>query len=469
MKTGDALKHVFTGLAVLVFGFLTASGRIESQVLGVVLLALVVWSLYPDRHLESGVLVIAVLAVFEASLDFQEFIEGLFGTYGRSGLWIILSGFVLAKGMDASGLGRRLALTLATSLGCKPRNIVLAVALASLAISPLSPSTTAKAFMILPICTGLIEAFGVEKGRSRFGAAVMLMAMAANNVCSTAFLTATVPNPISADYLAASAGLRLDWGAWLRMAFPLTVLLLTAAYLLVLRMFRPEVEATGETVERVNGMRRSLGPLTRSERIVAALFGVSLVIWISESVIPFNVGLLTLALSLMLFAPQARVMEVRKFGGSVPWGSIVLFAASMFLANAVGRYRALDPVALSLFNALGLGRLPSTLFVAAVVLVAMMLHLVFTSTTVYATVMMPIVIGLTGLSGVQPLLTALPVALLAPVAVILPVNTIPNIVFHAEGWFTEKQIITYGTVLSLVSVAVATLVGIPYWRLIGII
>jgi anion transporter len=469
MKTGDAIKHAFTGLAVLAFIILSSSGDIESQVLGVVLLALVVWSLYPERHLESGLLVIAVLAFFEASLDVQEFIAGLFGTYGRSGLWIILSGFVLAKGMDASGLGRRIALTLATSMGCRPRNIVLAVALASLAVSPLSPSTTAKAFMILPICTGLIEAFGVEKGRSRFGAAVMLTAMAANNVCSTAFLTATVPNPISAGYLAASAGLQLDWGGWLRMAFPLTVLLLAASLLLVLRMFVPEVEASRETVEKVNGMRMSLGPLTRGERIVAAVFGVSLALWISESVIPFNVGLLSLALSLALFAPQTRVMDAGRFGGSVPWGSIVLFAASMFLANAVGRYRALDPVALGLFDALGLGRLPPTLFVAAVVLVSMMLHLVFTSTTVYATVMMPVVIGLTGLSGVQPLLTALPVALLAPVAVILPVNTIPNIVFHAEGWFTEKQIIAYGTLLSLVSVAIAILVGIPYWRLLGII
>jgi di/tricarboxylate transporter len=83
--------------------------------------------------------------------------------------------------------------------------------------------------------------------------------------------------------------------------------------------------------------------------------------------------------------------------------------------------------------------------------------------------MMPVVIGLTGLGGVQPLLTALPVALLAPVAVILPVNTIPNIVFHAEGWFTEKQIMAYGTLLSLVSVAIAIFVGIPYWRLLGII
>src|SRR4030042_1762966 len=220
MKTGDAIKHAFTGLTVLVFVFLAAGGRIEAQVLGVLLLALVVWSLYPGRHLESSILIIATIAICGASLDVQEFIAGLFGTYGRSGLWIILSGFVLAKGMEASGLGKRNALTIATSMGCKPRNIVLAVALASFAVSPLSPSTTAKAFIILPICVGLIEASGVEKGRSRFGAAVMLMAMAGNNVCSTAFLTATVPNPISADYLSTSAGLTPDWSGWRRVGLP---------------------------------------------------------------------------------------------------------------------------------------------------------------------------------------------------------------------------------------------------------
>jgi len=171
----------------------------------------------------------------------------------------------------------------------------------------------------------------------------------------------------------------------------------------------------------------------------------------------------------VLFLPQTRVMEVGKFSGSVPWGSIVLFAASMFLARAVGRYRALDPVAKGLFYVLGLRDLPIYLFIGTAVLVAMMLHVIFTSTTVYATVMVPVMIGLTRMSGVNPLLTALPVAVLTPIAVILPVNTIPNIIFHTEGWFTERQIIAYGLVLSLVSVAIVLFVGIPYWQLIGLI
>ena len=467
MQTGDAVKYAFTGLTLLIFSYF-ALGGIESQILGVVFLALVAWSLYPKRHLESSIVIIALIAFFEASLNIQEFINGLLGTYGGSGLWIILAGFVLAKGMEVSGLGKRVALLIATSMGCKPENIVLAVAVASMAISPLSPSTTAKAFIILPICIGLIEAFGVEKGKSRFGASVMLMAMAGNNICSTAFLTGTIPNPISADYLSA-IGISLDWGGWFKMAFPVTLMLLLASYVLVVWMFKPEVSASKETTNKVIAIRNGLGPLTRREKVVAVTFGLSLVLWVMERYLPFNVGIASLALSLFLFLPWTKVMDVGKFGGSVPWGSIVLFAASMFLAKAVGQYRALDTVAVGIFNALGLGQLPTYLFVVGTLLIAMMLHVIFTSTTVYATVMLPVIIGLTRIAGVNPALTALPTALLAPIAVILPVNTIPNLIFHTEGWFTERQIISYGIVLSLASVAIVLLLGVPYWQLISLI
>jgi di/tricarboxylate transporter len=141
----------------------------------------------------------------------------------------------------------------------------------------------------------------------------------------------------------------------------------------------------------------------------------------------------------------------------------------MFLARVVGKYKALDPVAMGIFEAFSLGSLTPVMFVVSVVFVAMMLHIIFTSTTVYATVMVPVVIGLTKIQGTNLTLTALPVALLAPIAVILPVNTIPNIIFYTEGWFTEQQMISYGLVLSIVSIIVVLSVGIPYWQIIGLI
>ncbi len=466
MKAVDALRLGATAASVFALAYLYAGGTIEGRILGTIAFALVVWSLYPSRHLETSLIVIALIAISEASLNIPEFVRGLFSAYGGSGFWIIISGFILAKGMEVSGLGRRIAFAIATSMGCKPRNIIVAVALASMLIAPLSPSTTAKAFLVLPVCVGLIEAFGVEKGRSNYGAAVMMMAMVANNVCSTAFLTATIPNPISAEYLRA-AGLGLDWGSWLVMALPLTLTLLAISYLLVVRLFPPEVVPSTGIVEKVNCLRNNLGPLTRKEAYVAILFSVSLALWIGERYIPFNVGIVTLALSLTLFIPNLRVMEVGRFSGSVPWGSIALFAASMFMARAVERYRALTPIAKGILDVLGPAHLSLGLFVAVAVFAAMALHAVFTSTTVYATVIVPIAISLAALQGIDPRLLGLPVAFLAPVAVFLPVNTIPNIVFASENWFTTKQFILYGVLLSLASVLLVLAVGIPYWRLTG--
>jgi sodium-dependent dicarboxylate transporter 2/3/5 len=469
LERDDAAKMVVTLLTVLVFLWISVTSQIQGQILGVVFLALVVWSLYPERHLEFSILIIALLSLYEASLSIEDFIGSLFSTYGGSGLWIIVSGFVLAKAMEISGLGRRIALWIATALGGKPGRVVLSVAVANLAVAPLSPSTTAKAFLLLPICLGLVETFEVEKGKSKFGTAVMMMAMAANNICSTAFLTATVPNPISAQYLRESAGLAIGWLGWLRMALPLTLLLLAASWYVCMRMFKPEVRESSESLGRIRSLREGLGPLSRNEKIVAAFFAIALLLWITDGLHPFNAGIISFALSLILFIPTVGVIEVGGFAGDVPWGSITLFAASMFLARAVGRWRALDPVALKVFQLFNLSSVGTVFFIVLVVLISVFLHLFFTSTTVYATVMVPLAISLAQLQGLGPQVVALPVAFLAPVAVILPVNTIPNIVFHSAGYFNQKQMISYGLIVSLISTAVVLLVGLPYWSLLGLI
>jgi anion transporter len=321
---------------------------------------------------------------------------------------------------------------------------------------------------MLPICSGLVEAFGVEKGRSGYGAALMMVAMAANNVSSTAFLTATVPNPISARYLSV-VGVSLDWGGWLKMAFPLSLILLVSSYLLATGMFKSEVNFSHETFERIREMRKSLGHMNQSEITVAVLFSTLLLLWVGERYVGFNVGLISLVLSLILFLPRIGAMNIWGFSKSTPWGSITLFAASMFMANAVEKWRALDPIAEAIFSILALDRLGSTTFVLVLVLLAVLLHVAFTSTTVYATVMVPLTMSLAQLHGVPPQLIGLPVAFLAPVAVVLPVNTIPNIVFYKEGWFNQRQMVVYGLVLSLLSVTVVLLIGIPYWMFLGLI
>ena len=465
----NMVKLVASALTLIVFLWVAVTSSITGRILGVVLLALVFWSLYPQHYLISSILIVALLSLFEVSLSPQEFIASLFSTYGGSGLWIIISGFILAEAMKTSGLARRIALWIVSALGGDPNMVNLSVALANLAVAPLSPSTTAKAFLLLPVCNGLIEAFDVEKGRSRYGAGVMMMSMAANNICSTGFLTATVPNPISAEYIRSASGLSLSWFDWLKMALPITLVLLAASWLVCRWMFKPEVKATPASLERIRDLRRGLGSFSRGEKLVALIFSVSLLLLITERRHHLNAGLISLALCVLLFIPRVGVLRFGGFAGSVPWGSITLFAASLFLARAVGRWKVFDPVASGIFEFFRLSRLPDLVFISFVVLLSMILHLVFTSTTVYATVMMPFVISLARLHQAQIQVVAIPVAFLTPIALILPVNTIPNIIFYSSGYFTQKQMILYGLLTSLISVLLILLVGLPYWRFLGLL
>jgi di/tricarboxylate transporter len=131
MNLSTIARSVSKLTIILIFFWLISTSTIQDQLLGVVLLAIILWSFYPSRHLESSILIIAILVVLQATLDVEGFISNLFRVYRGSGLWIIISGFILAKGMEVSGLGKRIALAIATSLGAKPRNILLAIAITS--------------------------------------------------------------------------------------------------------------------------------------------------------------------------------------------------------------------------------------------------------------------------------------------------------------------------------------------------
>lgn len=462
------VKLSLTILTFAIFVWVVVTSSMQGKILGVVLLALVLWSLYPQYHLFSSLFIILLLSLLGISFSLEEFADSLFSTYGRSGFWIIISGFILSEGMEVSGLARRIALRIVTGLGGDSGKITLAVALASLAVAPLSPSTTAKAFLLLPVCMGLIKAFDVERGKSNYGAGVMIMAMAANNICSTGFLTATVPNPISASYIKA-AGINLGWFEWLEMSLPLTLILLIFSWLVCKWMFKLEVERSSEALKNTWEMRKKMGVISRKEVLVALLFSISLALWITERIHGLNSGLLSLALSILLFLPKIGVIKVRGFAGEVPWGSITLFAASMLLAKSVGRWNALDPVAYSIFETLNLHHLPPLLFLVLVIIVCMFIHVIFTSTTVYATVMIPLSISLANLQRLPPQMVAVPVAFLTPIALILPVNTIPNIVFYSSGYFTQRQMVTYGIIVSFISALLIILIGLPYWLSIGFI
>jgi sodium-dependent dicarboxylate transporter 2/3/5 len=435
------------------------------RTLAITVLGLGLWGAFPQRAFWPSVLVIGLVLVSRTIASPSAVAGQLIQVYGTSGVWTPLTGFILAHAVAVSGLGRRVAFAVVARIGRRPSLVVLAVGIASLLIAPLSPSTTAKAFLLLPICVGLVEAYGARRG-SRFGASILLFAAAANNIGASMFLTATIPNFISSQYLA-SVGVEVSWLRWLVLAGPPNLLLLMVAWVALLVVRRPEPSVSESVVAVRDVFAREATPASRAEITTAIALALAMVLWVSEPLTGLNGGLIGLAVAAGLFLPPIRAIRLGALGEAVPWGPVALFFAALLLGSAITATAAFDPIVRSVFESLGIDRLPLLPAVAVVIVVALFGHLVFTSTTAYATVIVPIAIAMAAAGGLPPATLALPVAITIGYAFMLPMNTVPNLIMLEAGYFSAREMLGYGTILTIAAAAVLLLLAVPYWQALG--
>lgn len=117
--------------------------------IAITVLGLGLWGAFTQYAFWPSVVVIALVLGSSILASPSTVVGRVVQLYGASGVWTPLTGFLLAHAVTVSGLGRRLALAVVRRVGRRPSLVVLAVGIATILVAPLSPSTTAKAFLLL--------------------------------------------------------------------------------------------------------------------------------------------------------------------------------------------------------------------------------------------------------------------------------------------------------------------------------
>ena len=373
-------------------------------------------------------------------------------------IYLFMGGFLIAIAMQRWNLHRRIALGIIRRVGTRPSAIILGFMIASAFLS-MWVSNTATALMMLPIAMSVINLNRVDGGQAaaasgevaRFGIILVLSIAYACNIGGLGTLIGTPPNALLAAFVLENYGIAIGFAQWMALGVPLVIVGIAVAYFVLTRLSFPlhlrELPGGHDLIQRE---RDKLGPISREERSVAAVFALTAMLWICRPLLEEHVpGLsdagIAVAAGLALFLIPADLGKGKfllswEDARRLPWGILVLFGGGLSLASAVTRTGFDDYIGLLVA---GLDGMP-TLWLLLLCVAIILLLTEMTSNTATAAAFLPILAAAAIGVGENPLLFAIPAALAASCAFMLPVATPPNAIVYGSKLLTIPMMVRAG-------------------------
>jgi solute carrier family 13 (sodium-dependent dicarboxylate transporter), member 2/3/5 len=503
-RTVWAFRVIGLVLAVLVWVALGAAQDLEpaGRVVAAIGVLMATWWMSEALPLSATALipivafpVFGVLSVSEATAP-----------YANEIVFLFMGGFLIAIAMQKWNLHRRIALLTLRAVGTHPRRIVLGM-MVSTAFLSMWVSNTATTLMMLPIALSVLslvvertgsrsagarqEGEAIQKGTTIndavddrsvriFGVGLVLAIAWAASIGGLGTLLGSPPNAIVAGYVSDELGENIGFLQWMQLGVPLVVVFIAIAWLLITRvLFRSDLEEIPGGKEMIGGQLAAMGPVSRGEKLVLAVFVGAAFLWVvpgllaeipavgdalpwlgelNDTAIAIGAGIVLFLLPAERGGRMVLVWDDAQKG--LPWGVLLLFGGGLSLASAVAA-SGLDAWIGAQVEPLG--ALPIILLVAAIVTLVLLLTEV-TSNTATAATFIPVLGGVAIGIGADSMTLLIPAALAATCAFMLPVGTPPNAIVFGSGTVTIAQMARGGALLNLTGILLITLLS---WLLGG--
>ena len=381
--------------------------------------------------------------------------------YASPVIFLFLGGFMIATAVQRWDLHRRVALHLIHFIGTGPRQVIAGFMVATAFLS-MWISNTATAVMMLPIGLSLIGLIAKnledleDPTNLNFAVALMLGIAYSSSIGGAATLIGTPPNALLAGFVDQEFDVELGFGQWMLIGVPFTVVMLPIAFFLLVRFIFPvRLEQIPGGKELIQEEIEKLGPLSRPEKTVAAVFFLTATAWLTrpfvEDFVPglSDAGIAIIAALILFLLPvepsKGRFALDWDSAREIPWRVLILFGGGLSLANMISEHGLAAWVGESLTI---IADLP-ILVILIIVAFSLILITQITTNTAAASTFYPILAALAFSIGEHPYFLLVPAALGATCAFILPVATPPNAIMYGSSFVKMRQMVRAGMILNL--------------------
>ena len=394
--------------------------------------------------------------------------EALSG-FSNGTIWLIVSAFLFAKGFIKTGLGKRIAYVLIRFMGDSTLKLGYTLALSDLIIAPATPSNTARAGgIIFPIVKSLASAFDSEPGPSsrRVGSYLVQTAYQNNTITSAMFMTAMAGNPLIALLAQQTLNIQISWGLWALAAIvPGLLSLLIIPYFLY-KVYPPEVTRTPEAKLLAITELKKMGVMSREEKIVAAVFVGSLILWSTATITKLDATVVAmLAVSIMLLTSVLTWKDVLEEQGA--WDTLIWMGVLIGLADFLLKLGFIPWFAQSIGNMM-IG-IPWLYALMILLVVYMYAHYGFASLVAHITAMYAAFASVAVSAGAPAYLVALAFAFMSNLCMSLTHYAAgPAPILFGSGYVDQGTWWKLGFYVSVINILIWVGIGSLWWKVLGL-
>jgi sodium-dependent dicarboxylate transporter 2/3/5 len=381
-------------------------------------------------------------------------------SYGHKFVFLYLGGFLIAIGIEKWKLHKRIAINIISFIGIDARRVILGFMLATAFLS-MWISNTATSVMMLPIGIAIIKQLNENK---IFGKALMLGIAYSASIGGVATVIGTPPNLVLAGVISEIYGYEITFSKWFLFGFPISIILLFFCWIYLTRVaYKFESNSFPGGKAEIQTIKKELGPISYEEKLVAIVFALAGLCWISRSfflqkILPsLDDTIIAISFGLLLFILPSKQKSAALLSWrdtiNLPWGIIILFGGGMALA------RAFETSGLALW----LGELMTSfsvlpLFLLILLLIAAVNFLTeITSNLATTAMLLPVLAPLALEINIHPFGLMVGAAVAASCAFMLPVATPPNAVVFGSGYLKIQDMVTRGVIMNIFSIILITL------------
>ena len=278
---------------------------------------------------------------------------------------------------------------------------------------------------------------------------------------------------VAINFIRSQLGVDISWLDWFIAAAPFAVLMSFALYHVMMFLMPPEIDEIPGGQQTVKKLLHDMGKITKDEIKLLCISICLLVLWTTEKKLHvIDTSTSTIVAISILMLPKIGVMQWEEVVHKINWGTVVLFGVGISLGNALLSTKAATWLANVIVNTFDLSNSTTIMVLAIMALFLIIVHMGFASATGLAAAIIPIIISVLQqlkTPGVNVIGMTMILQYVVSFGFILPVNAPQNMIAYGTNTFEVRDFVRCGIPLTIIGFCLIMLLGMTYWKWLGLV